>query len=127
MTYLVDGEPVPIGVRRARVATVVDAARGENLAALVIFSHGARSGVGTHGHLRYLLDFSSGGPPAVMVLPVDDEPTVCVTAPYDPPWVRELCPFIDDVRLVDPPAQGVLVRNVLEHRKVRGRVGLVGA
>jgi Xaa-Pro aminopeptidase len=127
MTYLIDGEPVPIEVRRARVATVVDAAPAENLAALVIFSHGARSGVGTHGHLRYLLDFSSGGPPAVMVLPVDDVPTVCVTAPYDPPWVRELCPFIDDVRLVDPPDQGVLVRNVLEHRKVRGRVGLVGA
>jgi Xaa-Pro aminopeptidase len=127
MKYLVDGEPVPIDVRRERIARLVDAARAEKLAALVIFSHGARSGVGTHGYLRYLLDFSSGGPPAVMVLPLDDAPTVCVTAPYDPPWVRELCPFIDDVRLVDPGAQGRLVRRVLEQRNVRGRIGLIGA
>ncbi len=69
MKYLVDGEPVPINVRRERIARLVDAARAEGLTALVIFSHGARSGVGTHGHLRYLLDYTSGGPPAVLVLP----------------------------------------------------------
>ncbi len=50
-----------------------------------------------------------------------------MTAPYDPPWMRELCPFIDDVRLVDPNAEGRLVQLVLEQRNVRGRIGLVGS
>jgi Xaa-Pro aminopeptidase len=127
LTYLIDGEPIPVEVRLQRIAALIEAARSEGLAALVIFSHGARSGIGTHGNLRYLLDFTSGGPPAVMVLPLDAEPAVGVTAPYDPPWIRELCPFIDDVRLENPTHQARLVRSILSQRGISGRVGLIGA
>jgi Xaa-Pro aminopeptidase len=126
MNAVIDGEPLPVDVRQARLAALVHAARELDLSALVIFSHGARANVGTHGHLRYLLDYTSGGPPAVMVLPMDSEPMVGVTAPYDPPWMRELCPFIDDVRLENAGDQGRLVRNVLAQRRIRGRIGLVG-
>ena len=63
----------------------------------------------------------------VMVLPTEGgEPMVAVTAPYDPPWMRELCPFIDDVRLENAGDQGRLVQHALAQRGVRGRVGLVG-
>jgi Xaa-Pro aminopeptidase len=123
---VIDGEPVPVEVRQARITGVLEAAREADLSALVIFSHGARANVGTHGHLRYLLDYTSGGPPAVMVLPTIGEPMVGVTAPYDPPWMRELCPFIDDVRLENAADQGRLVRKTLTHRNIRGRIGLVG-
>src|SRR5579859_5041107 len=90
LTYLVDGEPLPVAVRLQRIAALREAAGADGLAALVIFSYGARSGMGTHGHLRYLLDFTSGGPPAVLVLPIGKELAVGVTAPFDPPWMREL-------------------------------------
>jgi Xaa-Pro aminopeptidase len=126
---MIDGEPLPVDVRQARMTAVVQAAREADLSALVVFSHGARANVGTHGHLRYLLDYTSDGPPAVMVLPVDTAtltPMVGVTAPYDPPWMRELCPFIDDVRLENEGDQGRLVRDVLAQRGIRGRIGLVG-
>jgi Xaa-Pro aminopeptidase len=125
---VIDGEPVPVAVRQARIAALLHAAREADLSALVIFSHGAKANVGTHGHLRYLLDYTSGGPPAVMVLPTSGgEPMVAVTAPYDPPWMRELCPFIDDVRLENAGDQGRLVQNVLRQRGIKGRVGLVGS
>ena len=126
-TEVIDGSPVPIEVRQSRIATLVHAARDADLAALVIFSHGARANLGNHGHLRYLLDYSSGGPPAVLVLPIDEAPMVAVTAPYDPPWMRELCPFIDDVRLENAGDQGRLVRSVLAQRSIKGRIGLIGA
>jgi Xaa-Pro aminopeptidase len=51
---------------------------------------------------------------------------VGLTAPYDPPWIRELCPFIEDVRLENSGDQGRLVQSALKQRGIRGRVGLVG-
>jgi Xaa-Pro aminopeptidase len=119
--------PIPAEVRRDRIQRLVDAACAADLAALVIFSHGSRSGIGTHGNLRYLLDWTSWGAPTMLVLPTDREPTVAVPGPYDVPWMGELCPWLSDVRLEVPGNHGRLARAILTEKGIRGPVGLIGA
>jgi Xaa-Pro aminopeptidase len=118
--------PVPEAVRRERIERLRVAARARDLAAVVVFSYGSRSGAGTHGHLRYLLDWTSGGGCAMLLLPVDGPPAVVVPAPFDPPWMRELCPWIEDVYLEGAGNQPRVARTLLDRRGIRGRIGLVG-
>lgn len=118
--------PVPPAVRQERIERLRAAARERDLAAVVIFSYGGRSSAGTHGHLRYLLDWTSGGGCAMLLLPVDGPPAVVVPAPFDPPWMRELCPWIEEVYLEGPGAQPRVARALLERRGITGRIGLIG-
>jgi Xaa-Pro aminopeptidase len=122
-------ELVPIATRQARIQRLQEAAREQGFEALVIFSWGARANNGTHGSLRFLLDWTSWGSATMLVLSTDEsiEPTVVVPAPFDPPWMRELCPWLVDVRLEGPPNHGRLARAILTERGIRGRVGLIGA
>ena len=66
--------PVPVTVRQERIERLRTAARARDLAAVVLFSYGARAGAGTHGHLRYLLDWTSGGGCAMLLLPTRSSP-----------------------------------------------------
>lgn len=119
--------PIPAEVRRGRIERLIAAARAADLAALVIFSHGSRSGVGTHGNLRYLLDWTSWGAPTMLVLSVDGDPVVVVPGPFDVPWMGELCPWIADVRLESPGNHGRLARMILAEKHIHGPIGLIGA
>jgi Xaa-Pro aminopeptidase len=119
--------PIPVAVRQERVERLRGAARARDLAAVVIFSYGAKASAGTHGHLRYLLDWTSGGGCAMLLLPADGPLAVAVPAPFDPPWMRELCPWIEEVYLEGPGLQPRLARTLLERREIRGRIGLIGA
>lgn len=119
--------PIPVEVRQERIERFAAAAKAAGLAAVVVFSHGARSGVGTHGNLRYLLDWTSWGAPTMLVLPLDGEPAVAVPGPFDVPWMEELCPWLNDVRLETPGRQGLLARAILAEKGIRGAIGLIGA
>lgn len=117
---------IPDAVRQERMERLREAARSRGFAALLIFSYGARSGMGTHGHLRYLLDWTSWGACTLLLLPVHGAPVVAVPGPFDVPWMRELCPWIAEVHLEAPSNQGRLARALLAEHGVRGRVGLLG-
>ena len=79
-----DAIPVPAEMLQARLEQVRVAAERAGLSALVIFSQGARqmSGTGSHGYLRYLLDWFAGGS-AMLVVPVDGAPIIVVPGPSD--------------------------------------------
>jgi Xaa-Pro aminopeptidase len=119
-------EPIPAEVRRQRIADLQASARAADLTALVVVSHGVRAELGNHGNLRYLLDWTSWGAPTMLLLPVDDEPIAVVPAPYDKPWMNELCPWIKDVRLENAGAYGRIARELLAERGLRGNIGLIG-
>lgn len=118
---------VPVEVRQARIERLRAAAEEAGLSALVIFSWGVKINNGTHGSLRFLLDWTSWGAATMLVLPVKGELTIVVPGPYDPPWMRELCPWLEDLRLEGAPNHGKLARRILTERGIKGRIGLIGA
>jgi Xaa-Pro aminopeptidase len=124
-----DGIPVPREVLEARLERLRAAADEAGLAALVIFSQAARvlSGTSSHGYLRYLLDWSAGSSPAMLVVPTDGAPIITVPGPSDVGDMHERAPWIADLRCEPSRNHGRLARVALEQRGVRGRVGLIGA
>src|SRR4051794_33832026 len=127
-----DGIPVPPEVLQARLATLRASAEAASLAALVIFSHASRvmSGTATHGNLRFLLDWTAGTSPAMLIVPTDaanGAPVIVVPGPSDVGDMRECCPWIADLRCEPSRNHGRLARLALEQRGIMGRIGLLGA
>ncbi|MCC7370116.1 MAG: M24 family metallopeptidase [Chloroflexi bacterium] len=124
-----DQIPVDPSILQARIERLRAAGAQAGHAALVVFAQGARqlSGTSTHGNLRYLLDWFSGGGTATMIVPMDGEPVVVVPGPSDVGDMRERAPWIVDQRCEPSGNHGRLVRVALDERGIRGQVGLIGA
>lgn len=124
-----DEIPVSNDVLQVRIERLRAAAESSGFAVLVVFSQAARlmSGTSSHGNLRYLLDWSAGSSGAMLILPTDSEPIMCVPGPSDVGDMRERAPWIDDLRCEPSRNHGRLARVALDQRGIKGRIGLLGA
>lgn len=77
---------------------------------------------------RYLIGLSSRFSPLGLVLTGDQGLVVIGPDTVDGEYLRELRPWLPDVRTTQPRLLGELVRQILREREIgRGRIGLIGA